>query len=309
MREIPVNFRRFGIYPNTWRLASLGWVRSGLLSLGIFGVSAASGQDLVWESQGLVDEDAITSGSTFSYNGATVTVTWSTATDGGSFVYYPDASGGPGNGSVGGGNDFVSFEGSQEGAHTGLLLMGFNNGNYDPDDYITMTLTFSSAQTGLAFSLLDIDADSWDDGVLVTYNGGTNVRANTALWEYGQSSSSLQTVVTDDEGSYTGWEGAPQGGSPAFGKRANPDQNYGNIDLDFTGVSVSSVQIRFFSTDDGGGNNPGGQKIGISDLYRTFVPEPGTGLAAALLALLGVWRFFGREERALPSGSPKIFPR
>jgi hypothetical protein len=37
---------------------------------------AAWTQDLIWENQGLTDEQGITSGSTFAYNGATLTVTW-----------------------------------------------------------------------------------------------------------------------------------------------------------------------------------------------------------------------------------------
>jgi hypothetical protein len=248
---------------------------------------AAWTQDLIWENQGLTDEQGITSGSTFAYNGATLTVTWSVVTDGGGFTFY--ASGGAG--SAGGGNDWLSYEASQEGGHTGLLLLGIDNTSYDPDDYLQVTLSFSTPQTRLAFSILDVDATNWDDGVEVLYNGTNNVRSDTSLWSFADPSGN-RSVLTDNEPGYTGWEGRND-------VRADPDENIGNIDLDFDGVSVSSISIRFFSTDDeqGSGSNPGGQKIGFSDF--TVVPEPET-YAAGVLLLVGLglaqWRQYRRRQ-------------
>jgi hypothetical protein len=239
-------------------------------------------QDLIWENQGLTDEQGISSGSVFNYNGATMTVTWNVVTDGGGFTFYTDRSGGPGNGSAGGGNSWLSYEESQEGGHTGLLLLGIDNTSYDPDDYLQVTLTFSVPQTTLAFSVLDVDATNWDDGFELLYNGPNNVRADTSLWEFADPSGS-RSVLTDNEPGYTGWEGWN-------GRRADSNENIGNIDFNFDGVSISSLDLFFFSTDDvqGSGSNPGGQKIGFSDFV--VVPEPGSFVALLTLVLLGICR-------------------
>lgn len=255
-------------------------------------------QELLWESQGLTDENAVASGSVFNYNGATVTVTWSVTDPGGIFSTYAG-----GTGSTGGGNDYVTFEASQEGAHTGLLLMAFDSSAYDKTSFITLTLTFSTAQTGLAFSLLDLDSvdEAWDDLVDMVYNGTTNVRANTALWEYAAAPGD-RTVVGDNEpAGFTGWEGAPAGNPDGTDNRANPDENFGNVDVDFTGISINSITITFRSTDDGDaggadGGDPGGQKIGISDLFITLIPEPATGMGTAFLGVLAVLKGMGRRE-------------
>lgn len=221
-------------------------------------------QNLIWENQGMTNAFGINSGRTFNYNGATVTLTWSTNTDGGTFAYAY-------------GSNYVSYMSTAAGGSSGNVRLGFDNSTRDPDDWITLTLTFSQAQTNLAFSLLDIDQASWDDGVDVVYNGATNVRSTPSVWSFGQTNAALRTVITDNETYFQGWEG----------DRANsdPDQNYGNVNLNFNGIAINSVTIRFFSTDDanGQGNDPGSQFIAISDL--TVVPEP-PALAGAALALL-----------------------
>lgn len=258
-----------------------------VLITGLLLHSSASAQDLIWENQGLVDEAAVASGSTFTYNGATLTVTWSTTTDGGSFTNY--ASGGGTNNSVGGGSDFLSYESSAEGNHTGLLLLGIDNSAFDPDDFLSVTLSFSTAQTGLAFSILDVDAGSWDDGLEILYNGTNNVRADTSLWEFAQTNTGLSSVIVDGEPGYTGWEAVN-------GRTTASNSINGNIDLNFDGVSVNSISLRFFSTDDqqGGTTNPGGQKIGFSDL--TVVPEASTVTAAICLLFIGFLSHFGRSR-------------
>lgn len=222
-------------------------------------------QNLIWENQGMTNAFGINSGSTYAYNGATVTLTWFTNTVGsGSFVY----------GAYG--SNFVTYQSGVEGAHTGHVLLGFDNSQDDPNDYISVTLSFSSAQSNLAFSILDIDQEGWDDGVDIVYNGSVNVFSNTSIWSYGQTNASLRTVIADNEGYFVGWEGDDD--------RANPDQNYGNLNLNFYSIPVTSVTIRFFSTDDLGTSNPTAQKIGISDLY--VVPEPPALLAGTFLVLL-----------------------
>jgi hypothetical protein len=222
---------------------------------------AAQAQNLIWENQGMTDTFGINSGSTYNYNGATVTLTWSTNTDGGTFAYAY-------------GSNYVSYQAGMEGGHMGHVLLGFDNSNNDPDDWIELTLTFSATQTNLAFSVLDIDTGSWDDGVEILYNG-TNVRNNSSVWSYAQTDSDLRTVSTDNEFGFTGWEGV--------NGAAATNQNYGNLNLNFNGIGVNTIRIRFFSTDDAN-SDPGSQKIGISDLY--VVPEPPALVAAALIPLL-----------------------
>lgn len=222
---------------------------------------AARAQNLIWENQGMTNAFGISSGSTYNYNGATVTLTWSTNTDGGTFAYAY-------------GSNYVSYQAGMEGGHMGHVLLGFDNSNNDPDDWIELTLTFSATQTNLAFSVLDIDTGSWDDGVEILYNG-TNVRNNSSVWSYAQTDSGLRTVSTDNEFGFTGWEG--------INGAAATNQNYGNLNLNFNGIGVNTIRIRFFSTDDAN-SNPGSQKIGISDLY--VVPEPPALVAAALIPLL-----------------------
>jgi hypothetical protein len=201
-------------------------------------------QDLIWENQGLTDENTITSGSTFAYNGATVTFTWTVVDDGG-FATYPG-----GSGSTGGGNDYVTYEASQEGGHTGLVLLAFDNAAYDPDDYIQVVLTFSTPQSGLAFSLLDIDSDGWDDNVQLFARPAGGSFVNTVgfpqVWDFAQSNTSLRTVEENDE-PLSGWEGTRD--------RSSPSDNWGNVDLNFEGISIDAIALRFRSTDDFGGRS------------------------------------------------------
>ena len=218
-------------------------------------------QNIVWENQGLIDEDAITSGATFSdpANEVTVTCTWSTSTDGGSFVAFE-------------GSDFVSYESGTNGNHDGYINMGFNNESQDQDDKITVTLSFNPAIQGLSFSLLDVDeADDddgssnkfWDDAVEVTFNSGTN--ANSMV------SSSGSCVEPDNETFMTGYEGVEDvNGCGDDGVDFNLTS--GNINYDFGTTYISSVTISYFSGDDlTGTSNPSAQLIGISDLAWTGV--------------------------------------
>ncbi len=225
---------------------------------------AAQAQNLIWENQGMTNAFGINSGSTYNYNGATVTLTWQT--NGTGLAIYS-----------GYGSNFVTYQAGMEGGHMGHVLLGFDAAQEEtsgPNNFLTFTLTFSVAQSNLAFSILDIDQGSWDDAVEVRYNG-TNVRNNSSLWSFANTNASLRTVRTDDEGYFVGWEGTLS--------NAATNQNYGNLDINLTGIAVTSIQIRYWCADDGN-SNPGAQKIGISDLYVT--PEPPALLAALLLPVL-----------------------
>src|SRR5687767_14425184 len=122
----------------TWRWS--GWMRLGrallaaLLAASMLQVPPALAvtSTVVWESYGLTDEAAVASGSIFADPSGfvNVTLTWSTVTDGGTFI-------------ASNGSDFVSYESGTIGGQDGNVSMGFDNGNYDPDDRILFTATFS----------------------------------------------------------------------------------------------------------------------------------------------------------------------
>jgi len=223
-----------------------------------------SAQNLIWENQtNLTDGLGIASGSTYTYNGATVTLTWSITTNSSSTFAYAY------------GSNYVSYGAGMEGGTSGNVLMGFDNSAFDTNDWITLTLSFSQEQTNLAFSILDIDGfrwtgNRWDDTVEVVYNGSNNVSANTSIWSYASAS---PVAEQDDEAHFDGWEGTEYS--------ASTDEVTGNINLDFSGISIYSVTIRFSSTDDYN-QNPIAQVIGISDLI--VVPE--TRALSAIAAIL-----------------------
>ncbi|MEK7265119.1 MAG: hypothetical protein AAB227_03370 [Pseudomonadota bacterium] len=195
---------------------------------------------LDWSTLGIADENAITSGTTTTSAGVTTTVTWSTVTDGGSFLAYA-------------GNDFLSYEQDAQGGFTGYAQVGFDNNRLDPDDKVTVNLTFSEAVTALKFTLTDVDESSWDDFVEVYYNTGSGfVNAKT-----GAFATLGPAVGVDDETFGDGWEGTTAAASTTTD---------GNLAFNFGTLQITAVRIVYFSGDDAGGPgfDPGGQQLGIS---------------------------------------------
>ncbi len=197
--------------------------------------------DLVWEDQGLLDEAAVPTGSSFNLSdGSTVTVDWNIQTDGGSFV--PK-----------GGDDFVSYESGTRGEHEGYLNLGFNNNDNNPDDRIRLSLRFNQPVVGLKFDVLDVDnGSSFNDGVEI-FTDGVNIRDIPDAFTLGGSS-----VQLDDESYMTGFEG--------ISSAANKSSTSANIQVDLGSRKVSEVEIFYFSTDDAI-SDPSKQSIGISDLH------------------------------------------
>ena len=201
---------------------------------------------LVWEAQGLADESAIASGSQFILdNGVTVTVNWEIVGDRSKFT--PHA-----------GEDYVSFDTGRTGKHEGYLSLGFDNSNDDPDDLIKLSLDFNQAVTGLNFKLLDVDQSKsagktlFDDGVEI-HADGINIKNLS-----GVEIVTGDNVKADNESYMNGFEGSGNAG-------ADNSSDGGNIDLNFGSTEVSSLEIKYFSTDDAN-SDPHSQKIGISDL-------------------------------------------
>lgn len=204
---------------------------------------------LDWSTLGFADEATLTSGTTSTSAGVTTTVTWSSVTDGGSFVAYEGAS-------------FVSYESNTQGGFTGYAQVGFDNDRQDADDKITVTLSFSEAITDLEFTLTDVDQSGWDDFVEIYYNTGSGyVNAKT-----GSFVALGSVVAADDETFGDGWEGT--------GSSASTTTD-GNIAVDFGTLRITAVRIVYFSGNDagGGGYNPSGQQLGISDVtYDKVMP-------------------------------------
>ena len=197
---------------------------------------------LVWENQGLTDESAVAKGTQFNLdNGVTATVNWQTITDGGTFARHD------------GEKDYVTYDSNKLGNHNGYLSLGFNNSNDDPDDLIKLDLKFNKAVTGLNFKLLDVDqasGKSFDDGVEI-YADGVNIKDLSEV-----NVVTGKNVFADNESYMNGFEGR---GS------ANSSSEDANINISFGSTEVSTLEIKYFSTDDAI-SNPKAQRIGISDL-------------------------------------------
>jgi uncharacterized repeat protein (TIGR01451 family) len=195
---------------------------------------------LNWTALGFADEAAITSGATQTSVDVVQTVAWSSATNGGSFVPYEGA-------------NFVSYESGTQGGFTGFAQMGFDNENEDPNDRVTLTVSYSEAVTDLEFTITDIDQNSWDDFIEVYYNTGSGfVNAKTGSFV----ASIGPTAAADNESFGDGWEG--------LSSAANSSTD-GNIAFDFGALNIIAVRIVYFSGDDGS-SNPGAQQLGVSNI-------------------------------------------
>ena len=154
------------------------------------------------------------------------------------------------------GDDYVSFDSGTTGNHPGYLSLGFDNSENNPDDLIQLSLDFNQPVTGLDLTLLDVDRSegkTFDDGVEI-HADGINIKNLS-----GVEIVTGDKVFADNESYMNGFEGRGNAG-------ANNFSDGGNIDLNFGSTEVSSLEIKYFSTDDAN-SDPHSQKIGISDLY------------------------------------------
>lgn len=221
---------------------------------------------LDWSTLGVADEAEIPTGTISTSAGVTTTITWSTVTDGGSFVAYA-------------GNDFVSYESGAQGGFTGYAQVGFDNDREDVDDQVIIDVTFSEAVTSLQFTLTDIDQSSWDDFVEIYYDAGAGfVNAKTGAFE-----TLGPAVVADNETFGDGWEGNASAASTSTD---------GNIDFDFGTLQIVAVRIVYFAGNDASGSNPGAQQLGISDVvYDKIMPLLAALKTVAMVGASGNARF------------------
>lgn len=261
------------------RCPSFFRITSGLFVFVFAIASAASADTFAWEDV-YADEALINDGDSFVEQGLRLTFNTDAVSDNDSGAFdLANFSGHAG---------FFTAEHGSTGAHNGFAMLGFDNVNDDPADYLEFTITFDQAVSFVQFSVLDMDSQAgngFDDGVEVFYNGAINVRSTPTV--YSLPSVAQPTVLVDNELGYEGFEGWN-------GRNAGPTETIGNIDFDFGTVAVTDITIRYFSTDDAQAN-PNAQLIGISDIsWLPVVPEPGTGMLVALgLVVLGARRRLG----------------
>lgn len=217
-------------------------------------VSPAFAGSIVWENLGLTSNTSYTSGSTASDGGVTMTTTWSTVTDGGTFTSGDFA-------------DFVTYNQGTTGNHSGLLLMSFYNSAKDQDDKITVEFNFDNAVTNLAFTLLDIDdhsLDDTDDFIEVYYHTGDNNWINlafqTSYWTAGSE------IARDNETFGDGWESDNN-------SRLTDTETTGNLAIDFNTASVQAIRIVYYVGNDQLSGPDVTSYVAISDLtYDDYVP-------------------------------------
>lgn len=210
---------------------------------------AASADQVVWENQSLANGATLANNATLTDSLGRVNVTFGRATTGLTAT--------------------TTFDAGQTGNHTGYGRLAFDAPDNDPDNRLTVTLTFSAPVTNLQFSLLDVDrgaGNSFVDAVEVFYNG-TTLNARTG----GFGTVGGANVAADNETYMTGWEGQ--------GAAATTDTN-ANVNFNFGATAITSIRIVFFSSDDAQAN-PVAQFIGISDL--SFV------IASSQLTLRKQW--------------------
>lgn len=214
---------------------------------------------IAWENQGFPNGATIPSGTvltpttTPAVSGAlTASLTYSTS---GTFTVSPT----------------FTFNSGVVGAHTGLLFISYEVGaNPNPaTQFITFTLSFSRPIYALSFDLLDIDrrgeATSWEDAVIITYNGSVNVRSTPAVYTLGGPCVVEGTVLTANDG-FVG----NSTNNPGLCINGNNDTlANGNIHFNFGNIPVSTITIRY-SPGTTAPNPSGEQHIGISDITFTM---------------------------------------
>ncbi len=200
----------------------------------------------LWENQSLSDNVSIPSGSSFNLDNTTLQLNWSTIENTGTLTTTNSVA------------DFVTYDASTQGDDTGLILLDINNTVQDVNDQLIVNLDFSIPVEDLKFSVLDIDGTpvNYQDAVEIYYTTSTgqtiNIRDNASVYTLAGGA-----VVTHTGDGYHGFKGISSAGASTTN---------GNIDIDFSSLLITNVQIRFFTGVDSSGTNPHNQFIGIGDI-------------------------------------------
>ena len=228
--------------------------------------SSQARADLIWEDH-FSNNDTINNGTVVNTGGIDITINTGVTGD-------PTAPRG----------EHFLYRDGPAGNHTGYLDLNMDTDEDNRNDQLCIDFIFGNGGAqDLQFSVLDIDFGSWDDGVEIQYTsttGGGDVRDDPSIY---MLPTGTTTVFLDNEANMHGFEGG--------NTNAGANDEWGNLGLDFTGQTVTSINIKLFSTDDAAAN-PGAQFIGISDF--TFTPTTAPEPSAFLLLLTGMggvaWR-------------------
>ena len=221
-------------------------------------LSSCSFADIVWETE-FNDGDVINNGTVVTTLAADVTL--NTQVIGNAPPGFGDPS------------HFIVLNGPQ-GNETGYLDLNMNTDENNRNDELRLTFNFSNAVTNLSFNVLDVDSNSWDDGVEIFFNGTSNLRDFAAYYTLPNPTS---YVELDNEANMHGFEGA--------GSNSGANEEFGNIAVDFGNLAINSLEFRYFSTDDAPAD-PGAQFIGFSDFsFVRAVPEPPIWAMIGIVAL------------------------
>jgi hypothetical protein len=226
--------------------------------------------ELVWEDHFSDNEELTDSSQATTPGGITITLDTEVYSDGqGSFDPH-----------ISNDDDYIRVEHEEFGAHEGFAELGFDNSSYDTDDFLRLRIDFSEPVRDLQFSLLDVDhgtsSGGWDDGIEVLYNGDDNVRDVPDVYSFPDGSN--RSVLEDNESYFRGFEGWDY-------RTAGSSEIRGNIDFDFSDTWVSSVEIKYLSTDDNIFGGPVSQRIGVSDMSY-LASEPSLSVLAVVAGLL-----------------------
>ncbi len=212
----------------------------------------------LWENQSLSDNASIPSGSSFNSGNTILQFNWSIVENTGTLTTTNSVA------------DFVTYKAGTQGGDAGVIYLDINNSVQDVSDQLIVNLDFNMPVEDLKFSVLDVDGTNvnYQDAVEIYYTTSTgqtvNVRDNASVYTLGGND-----VIAYTGDGYKGFKGVSS---------ATSSQSSGNIDLDFSGLLITNVQIRFFTGLDSSGTNPHNQYVGIGDLsFRNCIDQDADG--------------------------------
>lgn len=201
-------------------------------------------------------------------DGTGVTLSYSSTTNGGSFVPVYD-------------NSFLTYSSGRFGSSSGGVLIAFDNDSWDPADKIITTITLGRAVTGLSLSINDINRGTGSVG-----SWGTTFR-DVVMVEYDTGSGSFQSI-TNSSSLWSAGSAITQRGSTFIGEQTSDQTSTsGTLDLHFGDVSVKRIRITFNSDTSGwfDAAQPESQQIAISALA---FDAPGADLSLSKTRVSGI---------------------
>lgn len=210
--------------------------------LALFPMTVAQAQTVTvgWSGLGLTSRTTVPTGTNLATSdGNSVNIAWTATSNGSGGTFVPSSSY----------TSYFVYEAGSLGGASQVLLPNFDNQSFDTGDKITVTLTMTTAVTGLGFRLTDIDKSSWTDAVEVAYDTGTGTFVTAA--PFATAGSAITATAS-------GWVG---------NANVTGTSTAGDLVLAFGTTAVKRIRITYYSAS--GFGDPGGQIMGISSLTYT----------------------------------------